>query len=248
MEAPMTIAEPTDARRLLIVDDDVELCELVGRFLSAEGFAADAVHAGAIGLERALSGQHALVLLDVMLGRTNGFDLLRQIRAASQVPVVMLTAKGDAVDRIVGLEIGADDYLPKPFDPKELAARIRAILRRTGSRSPRPGRTAVCVGDLELESAARSVLRSGESVALTTVEFDLLDALVSAAGQVVSREALATRVLGRPFSPFDRSIDTHVYNLRRKLGLLPDGSERIVGVRGVGYLYACSSRSFSRSG
>jgi two-component system response regulator CpxR len=232
---------------LLLVDDDVELCELVGRFLNGEGFPVEAVHSSAAGVERALSGRHALVLLDVMLGRSNGFDALRQIRAASPIPVVMLTARGDALDRIVGLEIGADDYVPKPFDPKELAARIRAVLRRTDvHRTPRP--RVIAVDDLELDVSARSARNRGESLDLTTVEFDLLEALARDAGQVISRESLFTRVLGREFSPFDRSIDTHVYNLRRKLGPLPNGGERIVGIRGVGYLYACSSKSFSRSG
>lgn len=232
---------------LLLVDDDMELCELVGRFLTGEGFAVEAVHSGDAGLERALSGRYALVMLDVMLGRSNGFDVLRRIRAASPIPVVMLTAKGDALDRIVGLEIGADDYLPKPFDPKELAARIRAVLRRTTGQRTRRARTII-VDDLELDVSARSVRRGGGSVGLTTVEFDLLEALAADAGQVISRESLVTRVLGREFSPFDRSIDTHVYNLRRKLGPLAGGGERIVGIRGIGYLYACSSRSFSHSG
>jgi len=232
---------------LLLVDDDVELCELVGRFLTGEGFVVEAVHSGDAGVDRALSGRHALVLLDVMLGRSNGFDVLRQIRAASPIPVVMLTAKGDALDRIVGLEIGADDYLPKPFDPNELAARIRAVLRRTNAHGAQRGRTIV-VDDLELDASARAVRRAGRSIGLTTVEFDLLEALAGEAGQVISRESLVTRVLGREFSPFDRSIDTHVYNLRRKLGPLAAGGERIVGVRGIGYLYACSSKSFSRSG
>jgi len=243
----MAATDASTSPPLLLVDDDVELCELVGRFLTGEGFAVDAVHGGQAGIERALSGRYALVLLDVMLGPSNGFDVLRQIRARSPIPIVMLTAKGDALDRIVGLEIGADDYLPKPFDPKELAARIRAVLRRT--HAPRtPPRRAIVIDDLELDAAARSVRRDGESVELTSVEFDLLEALAGEAGQTISRESLVNRVLGRDFSPFDRSIDTHVCNLRRKLGPRAGGGERIVGIRGVGYLYACSSRSFSRSG
>ena len=244
----MTTVQASADTRLLVVDDDVELCELVGRFLVGEGFLVDAVHDGAAAVGRALDGGYALVLLDVMLGRSNGFDVLRQIRATSPIPVVMLTAKGDALDRIVGLEIGADDYLPKPFNPKELAARIRAVLRRTvASRRPHD-RLRVVVDDLELDPSARSVRCRGQLVDLTTVEFDLLEALASEAGQVISRESLVTQILGRPFSPFDRSIDTHVYNLRRKLGPLPGGGDRIVGIRGIGYLYACSSKSSSRSG
>ena len=229
--------------RLLLVDDDRELCELVDRFLQGEGFHLDSVTDPEIGAERALSGAYRLVLLDVMLGRANGFDVLRRIRAASCVPVVMLTAKGDDLDRILGLEIGADDYLPKPFNPKELAARIRAVLRRATPDPRRAARTPIVVGDLEMDAGARTARLGPRPVDLTTVEFDLLETLAVEAGQAISRESLVHRVLGREFSPFDRSIDTHVYNLRRKLGPLPDGSDRIVGIRGVGYLYACSSRS-----
>jgi two-component system response regulator CpxR len=234
--------------RLLVIDDDVELCELVGRFLTGEGFVVDAVHDGAAGVARALRGDYALALLDVMLGRVSGFDILRQIRAASPIPIVMLTAKGDALDRVLGLEIGADDYLPKPFNPQELAARIRAVLRRTGPGRGSRARAPLVVDDLELEPGARAARCGGRAIDLTTVEFDLLEALAADAGQVISRESLVKRILGREFSPFDRSIDTHVYNLRRKLGPLPGGGDRIVGIRGIGYLYACSSRSSSRSG
>lgn len=233
--------------RVLLIDDDVELCELLTTFLAGEDFAVDAVHSGAAGVARALGGAYALVLLDVMLPSMNGFEVLRQIRARSPLPVLMLTAKGEALDRILGLEIGADDYLPKPFNPQELAARMRAVLRR-GAAQTQPRRGPVVVDDLELQAAARVVRRGGDVVELTSVEFDLLDALLSEAGQAVSRESLVRNVLGRDFSPFDRSIDTHVYHLRRKLGPLPGGGERIVGIRGVGYLYACSENSFSRSG
>jgi two-component system response regulator CpxR len=229
--------------RLLVVDDDRELTDLVARFLRGEGFEVDCVLDGAMGAERASSGAYGLVLLDVMLGRSNGFDVLRRIRATSSVPVVMLTAKGDALDRILGLEIGADDYLPKPFNPQELAARIRAVLRRTAPDPRRTDRPLVTAGDLELDSRARTARLGARRLDLTTVVFDLLEALAASAGEAISREALVQRVLGREFSPFDRSIDTHVYNLRRKLGTLADGTDRIVGIRGVGYLYACSSRS-----
>jgi two-component system response regulator CpxR len=237
--APAESADP----RLLVVDDDRELCDLVARFLRGEGFEVDCVPDGAAGTERALSGSYRLVLLDVMLGRANGFDVLRRIRATSSIPVVMLTAKGDALDRVVGLEIGADDYLPKPFNPQELAARIRAVLRRTAPDARRAERPAVVVDDLEIDPRARTARLGPNRLDLTTVEFDLLEALAAHAGEPIARETLVQRVLGRDFSPFDRSIDTHVYNLRRKLGTLPDGRDRIVGIRGVGYLYACSSRS-----
>jgi len=234
---------------VLLIDDDVELCELLTRFLDGEGFAVHAVHSGASGIERAASGVYSLALLDVMLPGTNGFEVLRQIRARSSIPVLMLTAKGEALDRVLGLEIGADDYLSKPFNPQELAARMRAVLRRvSGADRASPRRGPLAVGDVELEPAARLVRRGGEIVELTSVEFDLLDTLLSEAGQAISRETLVRKVLGREFSPFDRSIDTHVYHLRRKLGALPGGGDRIVGIRGIGYLYACSARSSSRSG
>jgi DNA-binding response OmpR family regulator len=229
--------------RLLLVDDDVALCTLVSRFLAGEGFLVDPVHTSAAGVERAVGDAYVLVLLDVMLGRTNGFDALRQIRATSSIPVIMLTAKGDALDRVLGLEIGADDYLSKPFNPPELAARIRAVLRRGASSRNGPLRARIVVDDLEVDPAARMVQCCGRAVELTTAEFDLLAALAGDAGQVISRESLVQHILGREFSPFDRSINTHVYNLRRKLGPRPDGNARIVGIRGIGYLYACSSKS-----
>jgi two-component system response regulator CpxR len=223
--------------RLLIIDDDVELCELLGSYLMGEGFTVEAVHSADASVARVLSGAYALVVLDVMLPGASGFDVLRRLRASSTLPVLMLTAKGDATDRVVGLELGADDYLPKPFNPQELAARIRAILRRSAPRTA-PAAAPIVIGDLEIDPGARLVRRGGATVAVTTVEFDLLETLARAVGQVVSREALVRDVLGRDFSPFDRSIDTHIYNLRRKIGPLGDGTERIKGVRGVGYLYA----------
>ena len=229
----------TSPERILVIDDDVEFCKLVSRYLAQEGFAIESANAGASGAEQALSGNHSLVVLDVMMPGVNGFDVLRRIRAQSRIPVLMLTAKGDALDRVLGLEMGADDYLAKPFNPQELAARIRAILRR--AKPDAPSGAPITVGDVGIDARARVVRRAGEIVNLTTVEFDLLDALLRAAGQVVGREKLTRDVLGRDFSPFDRSIDTHVCNLRKKIGLLPDGTERIKGVRGIGYLYAVTS-------
>jgi len=226
----------TTSDRILVIDDDVEFCKLVTRYLTQEGFEIESVNDGEPGAEQALLGNHSLVVLDVMMPGLNGFDVLRRIRAQSRIPVLMLTAKGDALDRVLGLEMGADDYLPKPFNPQELAARIRAILRRVKPDTP-PG-APVTVGDVELDPRARVVRRGGELVNLTSVEFDLLEALLRAAGQVVGRDKLTRDVLGREFSPFDRSIDTHVCNLRKKIGLLSDGTERIKGVRGIGYLYA----------
>ncbi|HEX5891142.1 MAG TPA: response regulator transcription factor [Pyrinomonadaceae bacterium] len=230
---------------ILVIDDDVELCKLVSRFLVREGFQIDAVNGGAQGIERALSGDYALVVLDVMMPEMSGFDVLRRIRAESAMPVLMLTARGDALDRVLGLEMGADDYLPKPFSPPELAARIRAILRRAkpvNGNATAAGNTTITVGDIELDSGARVVRHGHQLVNLTTVEFDLLEALMRASGQVVNREKLTRDILGREFSPFDRSIDTHVCNLRKKLGPLADGTDRIKGVRGIGYLYALPLR------
>jgi len=226
--------------RILVIDDDVELCALVTEYLRAEGFQVDTAHDGKAGLSKALSGEHLLVVLDVMLPGLNGFDVLRKIRDSSRIPVLLLTARGEDVDRIVGLEIGADDYLPKPFNPRELVARIRAILRRSqgkGHEAQIP--EAIRVGDVELDPATRAVLHRGKPVELTSVEFDLLQVLLREAGRVVTREALVDEVLGRKFSPFDRSIDMHVSKVRRKLG---DSSseEHIKTVRGAGYIFALS--------
>jgi two-component system response regulator CpxR len=229
--------------RVLVIDDDAELSQLVTRFLSREGFEIRWAAGGAAGIERALSESYSLIMLDVMMPEVDGFEVLSRIRQHSRTPVLMLTARGDTHDRIRGLDMGADDYLPKPFEPAELVARIRAILRRS---SPHPTREAIAIGDLELDSGNRSVQRAGNAVDLTTVEFDLLAALMRVAGTTVSREDLVRNVLGREFSPFDRSIDTHVCNLRRKLGPLADGSERIKGVRGAGYLYGLPARTGTR--
>ncbi|MEW6130370.1 MAG: response regulator transcription factor [Acidobacteriota bacterium] len=228
--------------RILIVDDDLDLCELLAKYLQREGFDFDMAHSGRLGVEQALAGNYALVVLDVMLPGINGFDVLREIRSKSNLPVLMLTARGDDVDRIVGLEMGADDYLPKPFNPRELIARIRAILRRA---KPEPSDAdltiaseQIALGDVALDKATRVVTRNGEALPLTAVEFDLLEALLRSAGQIVMREELVKSILGRNFSPYDRSIDTHVSNLRKKLGHFVDGIERIKTIRGVGYIYA----------
>jgi len=223
-------------QRVLLIDDDAELCGLVTRFMAGEGFEVDSATNGGQGVVQALSGEYRLILLDVMMPDMSGFDVLRRIRAESRIPVLMLTAKGDTLDRVLGLEMGADDYLPKPFDPPELAARVRAILRRANLQPESPA--PIVVADVELDTGTRTVRKNGKLIDLTTVEFDLLATLVRTAGSTVSREDLARDVLGREFSPFDRSIDTHVCNLRKKIGLLEDGTERIKGVRGAGYLYA----------
>ncbi len=231
--------------QILIIDDDVALCELVTEYLEPLGFQIESVHRGDAGVERALAGEHSLVVLDVMLPGLNGFEVLRRIRAESKIPVLMLTARGDDIDRIVGLEIGADDYLPKPFNPRELTARIRAILRRTTSEAPvdQALEKRLHVGDVELDSGTRAITRGGQNVELTAVEFDLLEKLLRSAGQIVTREELSKQVLGRSSSPFDRSIDMHISNLRKKLGHRADATERIKTVRGVGYIYAQVSGS-----
>jgi DNA-binding response OmpR family regulator len=229
------------AGRLLVVDDDAELCDLVAEYLRPEGFEVEAVHDGERGVTRALSGEHALIVLDVMLPGLNGFEVLRRVRAHCSTPVLMLTARGDDVDRIVGLEIGADDYLPKPFNPRELVARIRAILRRTVRTADPAGVAAgaakLVVGDIELDPGARTVRRGNEPVELTGVEFNLLETLLQAAGRVVEREEISRSVLGRKLLPYDRSIDMHVSNLRKKLGHMSGGQERIKSIRGFGYIY-----------
>lgn len=222
---------------ILIIDDDVALCELVTEYLEPLGFHVEAVHRGDTGARRALDGQHSIVVLDVMLPGLNGFDVLREIRTLSKVPVLMLTARGDDVDRIVGLEIGADDYLPKPFNPRELAARIRAILRRSGAKVGLET-ARIAVGDLEMDTGTRLVRRAGKIIDLTAVEYDVLEKLLRTAGQIMTREELSKQVLGRNSSPFDRSIDMHISNLRKKLGHRVGQAERIKTVRGVGYIYA----------
>src|SRR5438270_5931869 len=223
--------------RILVIDDDVELCSLVSEYLRPEGFQVEFVHDGRSGLTRALRGAHRMAVLDVMLPGMNGFDVLRKIRDTSRIPVLLLTARGEDVDRIVGLEIGADDYLPKPFNPRELVARIRAVLRRTRGQSETALPEVIRVGDVELDPATRTVLHHGKPVELTSVEFSLLQVLLREAGRVVTREALVDEVLGRKFSPFDRSIDMHVSKIRRKLEDSEDG-EHIKTIRGSGYIFA----------
>jgi two-component system, OmpR family, response regulator CpxR len=226
-----------DVDRILVIDDDVELCSLVSEYLRPEGFQVECVHDGRSGLTRALSGDFLIAVLDVMLPGMNGFDVLRRIRDTSKLPVLLLTARGEDVDRIVGLEIGADDYLPKPFNPRELVARIRAVLRRTQGQGEATVPDVIRVGDVELDPATRTVHHQGKPVELTSVEFGLLQVLLREAGRVVTREALVDEVLGRKFSPFDRSIDMHVSKIRKKLGD-SDNGDHIKTIRGTGYIFA----------
>ena len=222
--------------KVLIIDDDEELCELVSEYLSVEGFDTSVVHDGASGLNEARSGKYDLAILDVMMPKMNGFEVLKNLRTDSSLPVLMLTARGDDMERIVGLESGADDYLPKPFNPRELVARLRAIMRRVqGDGTERAEK--INVDDIEISETARTAKLDGEEVVLTSVEFDLLKHLLMEAGKVIKKEDLSLRVLDRELSPYDRSLDMHISNLRKKLGNRADGSERIKTVRSVGYIY-----------
>ncbi|AKS40590.1 response regulator transcription factor [Wenzhouxiangella marina] len=223
--------DPTD--RILIIDDDRELGSMLAEFLGGEGWSIELAHDGRAGLEAALSMEPAAVVLDVMLPGMSGFDILRSLRQRSAVPVIMLTARGEETDRIVGLELGADDYLPKPFNPRELAARLRAILRRRPGPAEEP--TAEFNG-LKFDRAARRVSLDGAPLQLTGAEYAILEQLAESAGTVVSKDQLCQEALGRELLPYDRSIDTHISRLRGKLGNLPDGEPRIQSVRGRGYV------------
>ena len=220
------------APSILLIDDDVELCELLVEFFDQQGVRLDAVHDGLRGLNRALSGAHELILLDVMMPGLNGFEVLRQVRKQSQVAVIMLTARTEKADRLAGLDAGADDYVPKPFDPDELFARARAVLRRAG-QTAKVGDTIEADG-ITLIPSAREVRCEGKTVAVTTIEFDILELLARASGRIITRDELTAALYRRRASPFDRAIDVHVSRLRKKLGQLGD---RIRTVRGVGYLY-----------
>ena len=227
--------------RVLVIDDDRELCRLLKQYLAQEGMTVHVAHDGRSGLRLALSGQHDLVILDVMLPELTGLQVVKQLRMNSGVGVLMLTARGEEADRIIGLEYGADDYLAKPFSARELLARIRAIARRlrpSHENEIAPPPEYFEIGDLALDQGTRTCRRKGELVELTTAEFDLLVVFLRCSGRVVPRKQLLREVLDRDYSPFDRSIDVHVSNLRRKLGALPDGTERIRGVRNIGYIYA----------
>jgi len=236
--------------RLLIVDDDLALVKLLTRFLESEGFQVDAAYDHPSGLSAALAGQHELIVLDVMLPGGSGFELLKELRRQSQVPVLLLTAKGEAVDRIVGLEIGADDYLPKPFDPRELVARIRAIFRRTREPASTAARAeqdeTLSAGDISMSLGSRAVTCAGKAVDLTSVEFNVLELLLRHAGSVVTREQIAEAALGRPLNFLDRSVDVHVSHVRKKLGACHGGDDVIRPIRGIGYFLAAEGAEKSR--
>ena len=216
----------------MIIDDDTELCSLLTEFLKGEGFIIECVHEGQRGLDRAAHGGFNLVILDVMLPGLDGFEILRRLRKESHVPVLMLTARGEDVDRIIGLELGADDYLPKPFNPRELAARVRAILRRYEPVAS-PG-ARIDVNGVTLDPGTRRVTVDGQVIDLTTFEFDILDALMRGAGRVLSRDDLMESLYNRKATPFDRSIDMHISHIRRKL---ETRRPFIKTIRSIGYQF-----------
>jgi len=226
---------------ILLVDDDTELTALLTRYLERELFHITAVHSAEEGLAEALSGRFQAVILDVMLPGGSGIDILGQIRARSDIPVLMLTAKGDEMDRIEGLETGADDYIPKPCNPRELSARLRSILRR--GRSADVTSALLEIDDVAIDFEKHIVHRSGEELDLTVTEFNILGVLAREAGKVVDKNRLAEQSMQRSLTLFDRSLDMHLSNLRKKLGNAPDGTPRIKTIRGVGYMYQAGQES-----
>jgi two-component system OmpR family response regulator/two-component system response regulator CpxR len=226
---------PTKPAELLLVDDDVELLDMLKTYLEREGFAVTVANDAEAGVGAALSGAFDLVVLDVMMPRTSGIEALGRIRAASRVPILMLTAKGDDADRIAGLERGADDYVPKPCTPRELVARVRAILRRTHARDDGDTPMVIACGPLRLMPQQRRAEWAGHPLDLTSTEFNLLEALARNAGRPVTKDVLSEVALGRPLARFDRSIDVHVSSIRRKLGTAPDGRSWIQTVVRQGY-------------
>jgi len=227
--------------RILLADDDVELCGMLKQYLEVEGFQVSMAHDGEAALNQARTGDYDLIVLDVMMPQLNGFDVLRELRRDSLMPVLMLTARGEDVDSIIGLELGADDYLPKPCNPRVLVARIRAILRRVQSQTQHGEETeppeTLKLSDLEIQTGSRTVTLDGEPIAMTSTEYSVLEVLLREAGHVVSKAELSERALGRELTRYDRSIDMHVSSLRKKLKPLANGEERIKTVRGIGYQY-----------
>jgi two-component system OmpR family response regulator/two-component system response regulator CpxR len=224
-------------QKVLLIDDDVELVGMLKEYLEQDGFDVSAAHDGAAGLAQALTGDYAIAVLDVMMPRMQGMDTLRQLRVRSQMPVLMLTAKGDDADRILGLELGADDYVSKPCTPRELSARIRAILRRTGQQAaPADGMTQLAAGRLTMWPEQRRAEWNGQAVALTSTEFNLLEVLARHAGNTVSKQDLSEKGLLRPLARFDRNVDVHMSSLRQKLGTVADGRSCIQTVHRQGYV------------
>lgn len=235
---PTSFSAGEPSTRVLIVDDDTKLCRLIHDYLEPMGYDLATANTGTAGLERALTEQFAAVILDVMLPGMDGYEVLRQIRTKSNVPVVMLTGRGEEPDRIVGLEMGADDYLPKTFSMRELLARLRAVIRRSIATAVQSEnqQAPLRIGDLSIDPEARSACMGQQSLQLTTVEFDLLFSLARAAGRVKTREQLLLEVADRNFEVFDRSIDVHISSLRKKLGDDPKMPRFIVTIRSAGYM------------
>ncbi|MGD9425507.1 response regulator transcription factor [Pantoea sp. NSTU24] len=222
--------------KILLVDDDVELGTMLSQYLIAEGFDAQLVLTGNAGIEGALSGAFTALILDIMLPDMSGIDVLRQVRQKSRIPVIMLTAKGDNIDRVIGLEMGADDYMPKPCYPRELVARLRAVLRRFEEQPPQPeSKDPLRWGELSLNPATRMSEWQGRPFDLTASEFNLLDLLMRAPDRVVSKDELSEKGLGRPREAYDRSVDVHISNIRQKLSALTADSVNIETVRSIGY-------------
>lgn len=223
--------------RLLIADDDAELCGLLADYLQQEGFETESVHDGEAALSLALVQDFDLIILDVMMPKRDGLEVLRLLRVRRQTPVLMLTARGEDADSVAGLELGADDYLAKPSSLQVLSARIRAILRRSEPRAIAAETDTLQIGDIALKRNTRSVLRAGQVLSLTSTQFSVLEVLMLEAGKAVTKNELSERVLGRALGRFDRSLDMHISNIRHLLGLLPNGEDRIKTIRGVGYQY-----------
>ncbi|HLH07699.1 MAG TPA: response regulator transcription factor [Terriglobales bacterium] len=231
----MAAPKNSESLALLLVDDDAELCEMMREFFVENGHRLDCEHNGRDGLARAVEREYDLVILDVMLPAISGFTLLHQLRRRRDVPVILLTARTAPQDRIMGLETGADDYLPKPFDPDELLARIRAVLRRSGKHLTED--SPHIIGELRIHPRTREVWMGKELVDLTAVEFDILDLLVRSAGRVLARDEISLAILERQPSPYDRSLDVHISHLRKKL---EQAGDCIQTIRGVGYLFTKS--------
>ncbi|WP_421154156.1 response regulator transcription factor [Aeromonas dhakensis] len=225
--------------KILLVDDDLELGTMLSEYLGGEGFATTHVLTGKSGVQHALSGNYAAVVLDIMLPDLNGSEVLRQIRRDSRIPVIMLTAKGDNIDRVIGLEMGADDYVPKPCYPRELVARLRAVLRRVEPAPAHPGKElGLRLGELELSPATRQCHWQSQPLELTATEFNLLELLLRSPERVVSKDELSLHGLGRPREPYDRSVDVHICNIRQKLQALAGEAVGIETVRSIGYRLA----------
>lgn len=231
----MTTDATRTAKRILVIEDDAELCGLMVDYFMQHGFQIEAVHDGRTGLARALEGDHSLIVLDVMLPVLDGFEVLRQLRKRRATPVIMLTARTAQPDRITGLNAGADDYLPKPFGPEELLARIRAVLRRAGHTDASEAQT-VEIGGLALNPQTREVRYGGQAMEITSIEFDILELLVRSAGRTVTRDELSVVLHQRPATPYERSLDVHISHLRKKLE--GAGGCSIRTVRGAGYQFA----------